>query len=197
MIRPNKECPCSSQDLQLWDKKALQVEVEEGNWEKKAPVTTNENATRHEFYITADGERYTDLKNSYLEVEVQVCKEDGSNMTGTDEVALVNNAMHGLFSQVVVSLNKTIVTSSNSTYHVKACLETLLSFGLSALKNEDSDRIVNTFVNKHFSGVGKYALTDGRFVIHQVAKELKMLYKETDCVIKMKTKIPVFFFHCI
>jgi hypothetical protein len=43
---------------------------------------------------------------------------------------------------------------------------------LSMLKSVDSDSIVNTFVNKHFSGVGKHAVTDSRFIIQQISKEM-------------------------
>lgn len=46
---------------------------------------------------------------------------------------------------------------------------------LSSLKNNDSDKTVNVFVNEHFSGTDKHALTDGRFVVDQIAKEWNML----------------------
>ena len=43
---------------------------------------------------------------------------------------------------------------------------------LRMLKRGDSDCNVNTFVNKHFSGVGKHAVSDSQFIIHQIAKEM-------------------------
>ena len=46
---------------------------------------------------------------------------------------------------------------------------------IKTLKQGNSDSIVNTFVNKHFSGTGKHALLDSRFVVHQIAKEMKNL----------------------
>jgi hypothetical protein len=136
MFHPNEECPCSTEDLQLWNKKAVQVEVEDGQFEEKAPITTNENATTHEFRIPADGERYTDMKNSFIEVEIQIVKEDGTDTGADDDVSLVNNAMHSIFQQAVLSLNETDVTSSNSTYHLRAYMEILLSFGPEAAKSQ-------------------------------------------------------------
>lgn len=154
MFRPSDECPCPSQDLQLWDKKAVQVEIEDGQWEEKAPITTNENATTHEFRVIADGERYVDLKNSFIEVELQIVKEDGSNIAATDEVALVNNSMHSIFQQVVLTLNETDVTSSNSTYHLRAYIETLLSFGAEAAKSQLGCVGWSTDTADHFDDAG-------------------------------------------
>jgi hypothetical protein len=50
MYKPQDECPCPSPDLQLWDKKTMQVEIEDGHYEKE-PIATNENATTHEFRV--------------------------------------------------------------------------------------------------------------------------------------------------
>jgi hypothetical protein len=71
----------------------MQVEIEDGHYEEKAPIATNENATTHEFRVCADGERYSDIGKSYFRVKVKVTRQDGTKLTEDDDVALVNNAM--------------------------------------------------------------------------------------------------------
>ena len=48
----------------------------------------------------------------------------------------VNNFLHSLFSQVDVTLNGTLITSSMNTYAYRAYLETLLSYGPAAKRSQ-------------------------------------------------------------
>ena len=57
---------------------------------------------------------------------------DGSPLPNDAEVAPVNLTLHSLFSQVDVSLNDRLVTSSKATHPYRAYLETLLSYGQEA-----------------------------------------------------------------
>lgn len=56
--------------------------------------------------------------------------------------------------------------------HERSCGRNISSI-LQTLKNSDSDKLVNSFVNNHFSGIEKHALFDSRFVLQQIAKSLK------------------------
>lgn len=56
-------------------------------------------------------------------------KANGENLEAANMVGPVNNFLHSLFSQVDVSLNGTLITSSTNTYAYRAYLETLLSYG--------------------------------------------------------------------
>ena len=53
-----------------------------------------------------------------------------------DPVGPINLFLHSLFSQVDISLNGTLVTTSTNTYPYRAMLETLLSYGEDAKKTQ-------------------------------------------------------------
>ena len=57
---------------------------------------------------------------------------DGSPLDEDTDVAPINLTLHSLFSQVDVSLNDQLVTSSKATYPYRAYMETLLSYGQEA-----------------------------------------------------------------
>ena len=58
-----------------------------------------------------------------LYVEAKVVCTDGSPLPDDTDVAPVNLTLHSLFSQVDVSLNDRLVTSSKATYPYRAYLE--------------------------------------------------------------------------
>ena len=51
---------------------------------------------------------------------------------GDEDVGPVNNFLHSMFSQIDVSLNGTLVSSSTSTYAYRAYIENLLTYGPAA-----------------------------------------------------------------
>ena len=64
-----------------------------------------------------------------LHVQVKVTRANGNNIDADEPVGLVNNWLQSLFSQVDLSLNDTLVTSSSNSYLYRAYIETLLSYG--------------------------------------------------------------------
>jgi len=60
---------------------------------------------------------------------------DGGNLAADAAVDPVNLFLHGLFSQVDISLNGTLITQSTNTYPYRVILETLLSYGEDAKKS--------------------------------------------------------------
>ena len=82
--------------------------------------------------IDGTGDEYLDLYHSHLYVEAKVVCADGSLVDDDADVAPVNLTLHSLFSQVDVSLNDRLVTSSKVTYPYCSYLETLLSYGQEA-----------------------------------------------------------------
>ena len=67
-----------------------------------------------------------------LYVKAKVTQENGNNLAADTDVGPVNLFLHSLFSQVDISLNGTLITSSTNTYPYWAMLETLLSYGYDA-----------------------------------------------------------------
>jgi len=85
-----------------------------------------------EFDITVSGDDYIDFAISFLHVKVKIERANGTALDAADTVGPVNNLLHGLFSQVDVSLNGTLITNSTNTYPYRAYLENLLSYGPTA-----------------------------------------------------------------
>jgi hypothetical protein len=79
--------------------------------------------------VTATGDDYLDLTNSFLCVRAKITRVNGDDLDAADMVGPVNNFLRSLFSQVDVSLNGTLTTSSMKTYAYRAYIETLLSYG--------------------------------------------------------------------
>lgn len=89
---------------------------------------------------------YIDLKRSRLHVKCKILKGDGSNLpevpVGTSipeevKVGPTNNLLGSLWSQIDVSLQQQVITSSVGTnYPYKALLDTLLTYGYDEKDNQ-------------------------------------------------------------
>ena len=75
------------------------------------------------------GMEYVDLKRSKLYVKAKIVKGDGSKLETTDYVGPVNLFLQSMFSQVEVTMQGKLVTSTTSHYPYKAMIQTLLSYG--------------------------------------------------------------------
>ncbi|KFM63148.1 hypothetical protein X975_23585, partial [Stegodyphus mimosarum] len=80
-----------------------------------------------EFHVSGTGEDYLDLSQTQLFLKVKVVMSDGSLLKDGEKVGPVNLFMHSLFSQVDVTLNERLISSSNNTYPYRAILEKLLN----------------------------------------------------------------------
>ena len=67
--------------------------------------------------------------NTFLHVRTKVTLPTGDKLPPNTDVAPVNYYLHSLFSQVDVSLNDTLITSSENTYPYRAYLEATLNYG--------------------------------------------------------------------
>jgi hypothetical protein len=65
--------------------------------------------------VTATGDDYLDLTNSFMCARAKNTRINGDDLDAADTVGPVNNFFHSLFSQVDVSLNGTLITSSMNT----------------------------------------------------------------------------------
>lgn len=75
------------------------------------------------------GMEYVDLKRSELYVKAKIVKGGGSKLETTDYVGPVNLFLQSMFSQVEVTMQGKLVTSTTSHYPYKAMIQTLLSYG--------------------------------------------------------------------
>jgi hypothetical protein len=93
----------------------------------------NENNNVFEFVIPSEGHEYTYLPLTRLEGEIQITKSNGTAIGDNDLVAPVNLISSALFRQVECDINGFQVADLTSpTYHYKAYLETLITYGIDA-----------------------------------------------------------------
>jgi len=62
-------------------------------------------------------------------VRAKLTAVDGANLAADAAVGPVNLFLHSMFSQVDISLNGALITSSTNSYPYRSVLETLLSYG--------------------------------------------------------------------
>ena len=74
------------------------------------------------------GTDFTDLANSFLEVELDVTTSAGEALAAGKAVCPINNIFHSLWSQVQVKLKDCIVSHPSPNYGYQAYIENLLNF---------------------------------------------------------------------
>ena len=124
--------------LDLFTVPPLQTSVERGLWVEHHPLASITATGPIEFIVKGAGEDYIDLTNTFIHVRAKITKEDGSDLVKADDdlVAPVNLFLQALFSEVDVTMNGVLVSTSTNTYAYRAYLETLLSYGHEAKKTQ-------------------------------------------------------------
>ena len=112
--------------LDIFQKPPILVNFESGNVQDIYPVGPVDGANI-EFNIQTDRHVYVDLQNIFLEVTYKVVVDNNKNLDEEDVVYMANNTLHSLFSNVDVSLNNELVSSSNGHYAHKAMIQTEIS----------------------------------------------------------------------
>ena len=127
-------CECTNTGLDLFTLPPLNTSVESGGWTVAYPLATLSESGPIEFLIKGSGEEYIDLANTYIHVQARVTKPDGLDLTVEDDNLVVpeNLFLHTLFSEVDVSLNGVLVSTSSNTYPYRSYIETLLNYGRDA-----------------------------------------------------------------
>lgn len=72
------------------------------------------------------------IHNTTLECSILITKADGTVPAKTEKVCTVNNTLASLFSNVSMTINDALVTTSSSNYAYKDYLMTLLSYSSDA-----------------------------------------------------------------
>src|SRR5438552_13346074 len=91
-----------------------------------------------EFNITGNND-LIDLTSMALHVSAKITKADGSayaadSSTAKVEVAFINNVLHSLFSDIIVSINDTIVEGGELQYNIKSMINTLFTYSTQTME---------------------------------------------------------------
>ncbi len=145
-----QSCECAKSELDIFDVPPTQTSIESSNVIEYNPVATISDGTPIEFNVTGTGQDYLDLANTQLCVRAHIVRPNNTPIDQTDQVGPVNLFLQSLFCEVDVSLNETLVTSSNNTYPYRAYLETLLSYGPHAKQSQLTSALYYKDVADHF-----------------------------------------------
>lgn len=104
-----------------------------------------------EFNIAAQNSlEYIDLRKTKLYVKARIKHINGDSLKPTEYVGPVYNFLHSMFSQIDITLQNKLVTSTTTHYPYKAMIQTLLSFGSEAKKSQLTSQLWKKDPPGHF-----------------------------------------------
>lgn len=131
-----KSQECAVSNLDIFSVPMSQTSIDSCTYSEYHPISNITDGAPIEFSISGTGLEYIDLQNTQLYVKLKVVQGTGANLAANAQVSPVNLLLHSLFSQIDVSLNENLVSSSHNTYPYKAYLQTLLSYGQNAKSSQ-------------------------------------------------------------
>lgn len=118
---------CAKSELDLFHTPETQAMILSGKWVDHHPISLMDGESPIEFKVST-AEEYNDISQTFLHIQAQIVDSSGAVITN-QAVAPTNLFLHSLFSQVDISLNDVLVTSSVNTYAYRSMIETLLNYG--------------------------------------------------------------------
>ena len=93
-----------------------------------------------EFNIVGNND-LVDLSSIALHVVAKITKADGTayaaeTKDAKQEVAFINNVLHSLFSDIILSINDTIVEGGELQYNIKSMINTLFSYSNETMEKQ-------------------------------------------------------------
>ena len=129
-------------ELALFDLPATQTAVENIKMENIQPTSAiTENSP---ILFTISGQNvmeYLDLSRTQMYVKLRVKHKDGSSLIAGEDVSPVSLLLQALFSQVDVSIQGKVLSSSSGYYPYKAYMQTLLKYGSDAKNSQLSTQL--------------------------------------------------------
>lgn len=97
------------------------------------------------------GMEYLDFNRSKLYVKTKIVKGDGSKLAADEYVGPVNLFLQSMFSQVEVTMQGKLITSTTSHYPYKSMIQTLLSYGNGAKTSQLTSQLWNKDTPGHLA----------------------------------------------
>lgn len=128
----HESAECTKSELDLFSLPPTQTSLEGGRWVDYHPISNISDSGPIEFLVSGAGNEYMHLAQTLLYVKVKITQANGQDIADDAKVGPANLLLQSMFSQVDVSLNGKLVSSSTNLYPYRAMLETLLSYGPAA-----------------------------------------------------------------
>ena len=126
------------------------------------PISSTSSKGPYVFDIPSDPMKWTDIKSINLHGKMQIKKKDSNGMfvdlPNGEDIGVVNNIFHSLWSSVSIKINDTEITDpSSGVYPYKAYVENLLSYSPDTKKTklraqgyiEDTSQYFDDFDSKN------------------------------------------------
>ena len=128
----NHSCECTKAELDLFQLPATQTSVEAGDWIPYKPVAAINQEAPIEFHVPSHSDEYLDLSQTLMVIRAKLVKADGTALEEDAKVAPINNFLHSMFSDVMVSFNQKTISSASNLYPYRAYIETLFNYNSEA-----------------------------------------------------------------
>lgn len=102
----------------------------------KQPTAPIRERSPVEFLIENNGYAFIDLRETRLHVKCKIAKADGTAVSETEKVALVNLPLQSMWKHVEVYWQNRLVSSSDQYYPYKAILDVLLNYDTTATRSQ-------------------------------------------------------------
>lgn len=129
-------------ELDIFATPPTQTSVESGSLQSFRPISSLSDESPIEFLVPGHGDEYIDLAHTTLHLLVKISQERfvaaETSKTGSTEqtkTGPVNNWLHSLFQQVIISLNQKCITPPSNCYNYRSYIENLLNYGSDAKKS--------------------------------------------------------------
>ena len=123
----SQRTPCGVSELAYSPQKLIQQDIDHCYHTALTPHNSIIQGNNVIFHIEG-GADFTDLGNTFLEVEIRVRATDDAAVADTKNVCPINNIFHSMWSQVQVRLKDCDVGHPSPNYGYRAYLENLVNF---------------------------------------------------------------------
>ena len=130
-------CPCTVNEVDFFDAGLKQVVLDNGTWVDVHPLNNVSSDGPIEFQVNGSSDECIDVNQTLLKFQVKIVNAAGdADLAATDLVGPINNWMHSMFSDVILTINGTTVEGGNHHYPYKAYFSNLLLHGKAAKETQ-------------------------------------------------------------
>lgn len=125
-------------ELDIFATPPTQTSVESGSIQSFRPISSLSDDSPIEFLIPGHGDEYIDLAHTTLHLLVKIIQEkkvasaSDKETSDSSNTGPINNWMHSIFQQVIISLNQKCITPPSNCYSYRSYIENLLNYGSDA-----------------------------------------------------------------
>ncbi|KAF4527680.1 hypothetical protein B566_EDAN012646 [Ephemera danica] len=154
---------CTKAQLDLFLLPETQCSVESADYVYYKPISSLETNAPIEIQISAIGDEYIDVGDTFLHV-----------VATADSVGSVNNFLHSMFSDVGVTMNGKFITAPLNLYPYRAYLETLFNYNDTA---KTSHQTLDLYTRKMNKLTGENLRLKNRCILTSASQEIAVFGK--------------------